>query len=42
MTPRNALLAVHLGALLFGLTGVFGKLCAATWGYLTANGDLGE
>lgn len=29
MTPRNALLAVHLGALLFGLTGVFGKLAAA-------------
>ena len=23
-------------------SGVFGKLCAATWGYLTANGDLGE
>lgn len=30
MTPRNALLAVHLGALLFGLTGVLGKLAAAT------------
>ncbi|CAD5377266.1 Permease of the drug/metabolite transporter (DMT) superfamily [Pseudomonas sp. OF001] len=29
MTPRNALLAVHLGALLFGLTGVFGKLAEA-------------
>jgi hypothetical protein len=23
-------------------TGVFGKLCAAAWGYLSANGDLGE
>lgn len=29
MTPRNALLALHLGALLFGLTGVLGKLAAA-------------
>ncbi|MCQ4347939.1 DMT family transporter [Pseudomonas stutzeri] len=29
MTPHNALLAVHLGALLFGLTGVFGKLAEA-------------
>lgn len=26
MTPRNALLAIHLGALLFGLSGIFGKL----------------
>lgn len=26
MTPRNALLAIHLGALMFGLSGVFGKL----------------
>jgi drug/metabolite transporter (DMT)-like permease len=26
MTERNALLAIHLGALLFGLSGIFGKL----------------
>ncbi|OOE08038.1 EamA family transporter [Stutzerimonas degradans] len=26
MTPRNALLAIHLGALMFGLSGVLGKL----------------
>ena len=29
MTRRNALLAVHLGALMFGLSGVFGKLAAS-------------
>lgn len=29
MTPRTALGALHIGALLFGLTGVFGKLAAA-------------
>jgi len=26
MTERKALLAIHLGALLFGLSGIFGKL----------------
>ena len=30
MTERNALLAIHLGALLFGLSGIFGKLAATT------------
>lgn len=30
MTPRNALGALHIGALLFGLTGVFGKLATAS------------
>ncbi|WP_084166504.1 DMT family transporter [Stutzerimonas azotifigens] len=30
MTRRHALLSIHLGALLFGLAGVFGKLAAAT------------
>lgn len=30
MTPRTALGALHIGALLFGLTGVFGKLAAAS------------
>jgi drug/metabolite transporter (DMT)-like permease len=30
MTHRNALLAIHLGALMFGLSGVFGKLAAST------------
>ena len=30
MTARNALGALHIGALLFGLTGVFGKLAAAS------------
>lgn len=29
MTPRTALGALHAGALLFGLTGVFGKLASA-------------
>lgn len=29
MTRRNALLAVHFGALMFGLSGVFGKLAAS-------------
>lgn len=29
MSERNALLAIHLGALLFGLSGVFGKLAAS-------------
>lgn len=28
MKERNALLAIHLGALLFGLSGIFGKLAA--------------
>lgn len=28
MSERNALLAIHLGALLFGLSGIFGKLAA--------------
>lgn len=30
MTPRTALGALHIGALMFGLTGVFGKLAAAS------------
>ena len=30
MTPRSALGALHIGALMFGLTGVFGKLAAAS------------
>jgi drug/metabolite transporter (DMT)-like permease len=30
MTERNALLAIHLGALLFGLSGIFGKLATTT------------
>lgn len=30
MTHRNALLAIHFGALMFGLSGVFGKLAAST------------
>lgn len=30
MSERNALLAIHLGALLFGLSGIFGKLAATT------------
>ena len=30
MTPRTALGALHIGALLFGLTGVFGKLAATS------------
>ena len=30
MTPRTALGALHIGALLFGLTGVLGKLAAAS------------
>lgn len=30
MKQRNALLAIHLGALLFGLAGIFGKLAATT------------
>ncbi|HAQ72773.1 MAG TPA: EamA family transporter, partial [Pseudomonas sp.] len=29
MTRRNALLAVHFGALMFGLSGVFGKLAVS-------------
>ncbi len=29
MTHRNALLAIHFGALMFGLSGVFGKLAAS-------------
>ncbi|QXI30040.1 DMT family transporter [Pseudomonas vanderleydeniana] len=29
MTPRSALGALHIGALMFGLTGVFGKLAVA-------------
>lgn len=29
MTPRTALGALHIGALLFGLTGVFGKLAVS-------------
>ncbi|WP_191488588.1 DMT family transporter [Pseudomonas sp. FEN] len=29
MTPRTALGALHIGALMFGLTGVFGKLASA-------------
>lgn len=29
MTRRNALLAIHFGALMFGLSGVFGKLAAS-------------
>ena len=40
MTPRNALLAVHLGALLFGLTGVFGKLAEAAPLAITAGRAL--
>jgi drug/metabolite transporter (DMT)-like permease len=30
MSPRNALWAIHLGALLFGLSGIFGKLANTT------------
>lgn len=30
MTPRTALGALHIGALMFGLTGVLGKLAAAS------------
>lgn len=30
MTPRSALGALHIGALMFGLTGVFGKLASAS------------
>ena len=30
MTPRTALGALHIGALMFGLTGVFGKLAVAS------------
>lgn len=30
MSERKALLAIHLGALLFGLSGIFGKLAATT------------
>ncbi|TWC38894.1 EamA domain-containing membrane protein RarD [Pseudomonas sp. SJZ079] len=30
MTERKALLAIHLGALLFGLSGIFGKLALTT------------
>lgn len=30
MTERNALWAIHLGALLFGLSGIFGKLATTT------------
>lgn len=30
MTPRSALGALHMGALMFGLTGVFGKLASAS------------
>ena len=30
MTPRTALGALHIGALMFGLTGVFGKLAGAS------------
>ena len=30
MTHRNALLAIHFGALMFGLSGIFGKLAAST------------
>jgi len=30
MTHRNALLAIHFGALMFGLSGVFGKLAEST------------
>ncbi|WP_045158365.1 DMT family transporter [Stutzerimonas stutzeri] len=30
MTPRNALLAIHLGALMFGLSGVLGKLAESS------------
>ncbi len=29
MTPRRALIGLHIGALAFGLTGVFGKLALA-------------
>ena len=34
MTPRTALGALHIGALMFGLTGVFGKLAAASPGII--------
>ncbi|WP_407296946.1 DMT family transporter [Stutzerimonas zhaodongensis] len=30
MTHRNALLAIHFGALMFGLSGIFGKLAEST------------
>jgi hypothetical protein len=29
LTPRSALLGLHIGALMFGLTGIFGKLILA-------------
>jgi drug/metabolite transporter (DMT)-like permease len=36
MTPRNALWAIHLGALLFGLSGIFGKLADSAPEMITA------
>ncbi len=35
MTHRNALLAIHFGALMFGLSGVFGKLAESTPAIIT-------
>ncbi len=29
MTPRRALIGLHIGALAFGLSGIFGKLALA-------------
>jgi drug/metabolite transporter (DMT)-like permease len=40
MTPRNALLAIHLGALLFGLSGIFGKLADTSAEMITAGRSL--
>lgn len=37
MNQRNALLAIHIGALMFGLSGIFGKLAAST-PYLISGG----
>ena len=28
LTPRGALIGLHIGALMFGLSGIFGKLIA--------------
>ncbi|GIZ12028.1 DMT family transporter [Pseudomonas sp. NCCP-436] len=40
MTERNALLAIHLGALFFGLSGIFGKLAATTPGMIAGGRAL--
>ncbi|WXL27313.1 DMT family transporter [Ectopseudomonas mendocina] len=40
MTPSNALWAIHLGALLFGLSGIFGKLADSAPEIITAGRSL--